>query len=109
MDGVNLTGFPVVIKDEEKPKTAREFVLNQNYPNPFNPSTTISYDILSASEVSLKIYDLLGREVATLFSGQQPAGRHSVIFDARNLASGVYLCRLSSANFAATTRLLLMK
>jgi hypothetical protein len=94
---------------EEYEAIVTRYALHQNYPNPFNPSTTISYDILSASEVSLKIYDLLGREVATLFNGQQPAGRHSVTFDARDLASGVYLCRLSSANFAATTRLLLMK
>ena len=55
------------------------------------------------------MYDLLGREVATLFDGQQTPGRHTVTFDARNLASGVYLCRLSSANFSATSRLLLMK
>ena len=94
---------------EEHEAIVSRYALHQNYPNPFNPTTTISYDILTASEVSLKVYDLLGREVATLFDGQQSAGRHAVTFDARSLASGVYLCRLSSAGFAATTRLLLMK
>ena len=94
---------------EEYEAVVSRYALHQNYPNPFNPTTTISYDMLTASEVSLKVYDLLGREVATLFDGQQSAGQHVVTFDASGLASGVYLCRLSSAGFAATTRLLLMK
>jgi hypothetical protein len=94
---------------EEYEAVVSHYALHQNYPNPFNPTTTISYDILTASDVSLKVYDLLGREVATLVTGQQTSGRHSVTFDARNLASGVYLCRLTAENFAATTRLLLMK
>jgi hypothetical protein len=94
---------------EEYEAVVSQYALHQNYPNPFNPTTTISYDILSASNVSLKVYDLLGREVATLFAGQQTPGRHSVSFDARDLASGVYLCRLTAENFSATTRLLLMK
>ncbi len=94
---------------EEQEAIVSRYALHQNYPNPFNPTTTISYDMLTASEVSVKVYDMLGREVATLVDGQQSAGRHAVTFDARGLASGVYLCRLSSANFAATTRLLLMK
>jgi hypothetical protein len=85
------------------------FALHQNYPNPFNPTTTISYDVMTASQLSLKVYDLLGREVAILFEGPQTPGRHIVTFDARNLASGVYLCRLSTAMFSTTSRLLLMK
>ena len=94
---------------EEQEAVVTRFALHQNYPNPFNPTTTISFDTPSASDVSVKVYDLLGREVATLVNGQLTAGRHTVTFDARNLASGVYLCRLSTEGFAATTRLLLMK
>jgi hypothetical protein len=94
---------------DEPVTLVKGFALHQNYPNPFNPTTTISYDVMTASQLSLRVYDLLGREVATLFDGQETPGRHSVTFDARNLASGVYLCRLSTPMFSATSRLLLMK
>lgn len=73
----------------------QRFSLSQNYPNPFNPETAISYQLSSVSEVSLKVYDLLGREVQTLVNERQSAGKYSVRFQAGGLASGVYFYRLS--------------
>ena len=75
------------------PKT---YALYQNYPNPFNPSTAISYELSAASRVTLKVYDVLGREVATLVDGQQNAGVYKVSFNASRYASGVYFYRLAA-------------
>ena len=72
------------------------YSLSQNYPNPFNPVTRISYDLPSRSRVEIKVMDVLGREVATLAKGEQPAGRYTVPLDASRLASGVYFYRLAA-------------
>jgi Secretion system C-terminal sorting domain len=85
------------------------FSLFRNYPNPFNPSTVIKYRLSTAGQVTLKIYDVLGRELTTLVSSHQAAGNHSVTFDGSSLASGVYLCRLESSSYTATMKLLLLK
>ena len=74
------------------------FALNQNYPNPFNPSTMITYQLPADSRATLKVYDILGREVATLFDGYQTAGVHQAQFNAQNLASGIYFYRLSASS-----------
>lgn len=93
----------------------RTFSLSQNYPNPFNPSTDIGYSLASTGTVTLKIYDILGREVATLVDGRQAAGTHHVVFDGSGLASGVYFYRLSveassrSAAFTAVNKMILLK
>ncbi len=89
--------------------TPSSFVLGQNYPNPFNPSTTISFSLTKADRVTLRIYNLLGQEVATLMDGLQNAGSYKVTFDASKLASGVYIYRLSTSggNNAAKKMLLL--
>lgn len=79
------------------------------YPNPFNPSTQIAYDLPKAGHVSLKVFDILGREVATLVDDVQPAGVHSMNFDGSNLASGIYFCQLRSGEFAATRKMVLVK
>jgi hypothetical protein len=84
-------------------------LLEQNYPNPFNPTTVITGQWAGESEVQLVVYDLLGREVATLASGRYPAGRHMFTFDANNLASGVYLYRLTAGNSTVTKAMLLEK
>lgn len=86
-----------------------EYSLYQNYPNPFNPSTTISFDIPRSSDVQLIVYDLLGRQVASLASGNFPAGQHSVRFDASGLASGIYIYRLHAGSFVEMKKLLLIK
>jgi len=85
------------------------YVLNQNYPNPFNPSTVISYQIASVGRVSLKVYDILGREVATLFNGVKAAGNYTATFNATKLPSGVYFYRLQAGTYSNTKKLLLLK
>jgi hypothetical protein len=89
------------------------FVLMQNYPNPFNPATTISYELSERGSVSLRVFDAVGRDVATLVNNEQAAGRYDVHFDARNLASGVYFYRLeihqSTSLFTDTKKFVLLK
>jgi hypothetical protein len=87
----------------------REYVLAQNYPNPFNPVTTISYQIRSAGGVTLRVYDLLGREVATLMNEFQQAGSYTTTFDASRLSSGVYFYRLQAGSFVNTKKMVLTK
>lgn len=84
-------------------------VLQQNYPNPFNPSTTISYQLPAFSAVTLRVYDVLGKEVATLVEGVQQAGSHTVVFDGSSLRSGVYFYRIQAGSFQATRKLMLIK
>lgn len=83
--------------------------LDQNYPNPFNPTTLIQYSLQQSGTVTLKVYDMLGREVTTLVNEAQNAGRHVVEFNARSLASGVYLYRLESGSFVQVRKMLLLK
>jgi hypothetical protein len=95
--------------DERATAIPHTLALFQNFPNPFNPSTTIDYALPRASFVSMKIYDMLGQEVATLVGEEMPAGRHRATFDASGLPSGTYLCRVQAAGMSATTRLLLLR
>ena len=83
--------------------------LHQNYPNPFNPATVISYDLPITSRISLKVYDLLGQKVATLFEGVREPGRYEATFDGSRLASGVYMYRLSVGNFVEVKKFVLLK
>jgi hypothetical protein len=85
------------------------FALDQNYPNPFNPSTTIRYDLPRTAIVSLRVYDVLGREVAVLVNEVKEAGRYNAKFDARNMASGFYVYRLQAGNFNQTRKMLVVK
>jgi len=86
-----------------------EFSLTGVYPNPFNPTTTFTFALPEAARVNLTVYDVSGRQVATLVNGWRDAGIHEVTFDASNLTSGVYLYRLSAADFSAVGKMVLMK
>jgi hypothetical protein len=85
------------------------YELFANYPNPFNPTTTIRYQLPQAGKASLKIFDILGREVQTLVDEVQISGSYSVNFNASSLASGVYFYRLQSGNFVSTKKMLMVK
>ncbi len=100
-----------VLSIETSSKAGKAFELYQNYPNPFNPTTVIAYQLPVASEVSLKVFDALGREVATLVRARQDAGRYSVPFSAATsrLASGIYFYRLQAGTFSETKKMLLVK
>ena len=86
-----------------------EYALEQNYPNPFNPSTTIRYQIPNDGLVTLKVYDILGSEVATLVNEQKTTGRYEVNFDASRFASGVYIYKLTSGSYVSSKKMLLVK
>ena len=86
-----------------------EFVLYQNYPNPFNPATTISYDLPEESHVTLTVYDVLGQVAAELVSSHMKSGQHKVVWNASNMASGVYIYRLTAAGESQTSKMILVK
>jgi len=91
-----------------------EFRLQQNYPNPFNPQTTIRYDLPVQSDVRLTLFDVLGRTVRTLVDAKQPAGAHTAVWDGRDdrgrqLASGVYVYRITAGTFKKSAKMLLLK
>jgi photosystem II stability/assembly factor-like uncharacterized protein len=85
------------------------YSLNQNYPNPFNPTSTIRYSINERVKVSLKIFDILGREISTLVNDEKAAGRYEVVFNANGLASGIYFYRLQAGSYVETKKMILMK
>jgi hypothetical protein len=85
------------------------YALEQNYPNPFNPATVIRYSLPVGGQVSLMVYDMLGREVARLVDGGVTAGVHEVTFDASGLPSGVYFCSLRVGGFAVTRKLVVLR
>ncbi len=87
----------------------KNFDLLQNYPNPFNPTTIIAFDVQSSGFVALKVYDILGRRVATLVDGRQSAGKHSVVFDGSRFASGVYFYALQQGSLVLRDKMLLLK
>ncbi len=94
---------------EENVELPTVFSLSQNYPNPFNPTTVIKYSIPEVTNVKLKVFDMLGREIATLVNREQTAGVYNVEFNASNLSSGVYFYRVTAGSFVATKKLLLLK
>ncbi|MBI4535928.1 MAG: T9SS type A sorting domain-containing protein, partial [Ignavibacteriae bacterium] len=86
-----------------------EYLLRQNYPNPFNPSTTISYDVPRTTHVTLKVYDVLGKEIATLVNEEKEPGTHTLTWDARGVASGMYFYRISTSGFVQTNKMILVR
>jgi hypothetical protein len=107
MAGVVIVQNPVGVEDENL--VADKFELLQNFPNPFNPTTKIEYRISDRSFVSLKVYNILGDEVATLVNEEKPAGIYNVNFNATGLSSGMYLYKIQAGNFVETRKMILMK
>lgn len=101
--------FNYSVDVNENLTTVYEYKLDQNYPNPFNPSTKIDYTLKAEGLVTLKIYNILGQEVAALINTNQAAGNHSVSFDASRLASGIYMYKLDSNGFTQTKKMMLIK
>ena len=108
----DLTWYPELItgiKDISDGTVPTEFSLDQNYPNPFNPTTKISYSIASNAHVTLKVFNVLGQEVATLVNKEQQPGKYVVDFNAAKLASGVYMYRIEADNTFMTKKMILLK
>ncbi len=97
------------IRSSTSPLLPQAYALEQNYPNPFNPSTTIRYQIPVAGHVTIRIFDLLGRNVATVENGERQAGTHTVNFNASEIASGVYFYRIQAGSFLQTNRFLVLR
>ena len=93
----------------ELPGIPTSFALHQNYPNPFNPTTTIQFDIPKLSDVSLKVFNIIGQEVAMLVNDRREPGSYSVRFDASELTSGIYFYKLVASDFVATKKLIIIK
>jgi hypothetical protein len=106
----NTATFTVTsVDDDANDFVVNDFGLEQNYPNPFNPSTAINYSLPERSDVTIKIYDMLGEEVATIVNTTQEAGSYEINFDASNLASGMYIYRLNAGNVLLSKKMILLK
>ena len=105
----NAGSVPKVNSVEDAVSYPSAFKLEQNYPNPFNPSTNIRFELPAKSFVTVKVFDITGQEVATLFEGFKQAGSHNVTFDASHLNTGVYFYRVKTDKWAGAKRMLLMK
>ncbi len=109
VDQIALDDVPVGVKADEKPGLPTVYALDQNYPNPFNPTTTIKFAVPKAGDVSLVVFDVLGRKVAELVNGTFNAGYYQVEFNASNLASGIYFYSIEAGEFANVKKLMLLK
>jgi hypothetical protein len=105
----NFTELPSGVEDYQNFDSPIDFILLQNYPNPFNPTTTIRYQLPESGNVTLKVYDILGSEVATLVDAFQNRGRYEVNFNAGGIANGVYFYRLSVNHYTSVKKMILMK
>jgi hypothetical protein len=99
----------IVTSVETETTQPTEFILKQNFPNPFNPSTVISYQLPVSSEITLKVFDVLGNEIATLVDEYKPAGKYEVEFSAAALPSGVYFYQLRASDYTAVKKMILLK
>jgi hypothetical protein len=111
---VTIPGFETkltdeIVKVESDESTPDKFVLEQNFPNPFNPSTRISYSIAEHSFITLKVYDILGNEIATLVNEEKPAGKYEIEFNANNFSSGIYFYRMTAGKLIETKKMILLK
>jgi hypothetical protein len=105
IDGLVTTGVADIVNGN----APTAYALSQNYPNPFNPTTIISYQLPISGNVSITVYDMTGREIATLFAGVRTAGSYTATFSSTGLASGVYMYQMKAGNFVETKRLVVLK
>jgi hypothetical protein len=105
---ITLTEWVTSVEQPEN-KMPTSFFLSQNFPNPFNPVTKIKYSVPYSTFVSMKVFNLLGQEVTTLFEGEKQVGTYTAFFDGSGLSSGVYYYRLEAKEFIKTKKLLLLK
>jgi len=109
INGIVYGDTTVVSVDDTKPSVVNSYRLEQNYPNPFNPTTNIGFSISDFGFVTLKVYDILGKEVATLVDEYKPAGEYEVEFNASTLPSGVYFYQLKAGSFVKTNKMILLR
>ncbi len=109
LDKFNFTVTEALSPVKRDENIIKNFSLSQNYPNPFNPTTTINYSVPKTSLVTLKVYDILGREITTLLNGEKSIGNYTLNFNANRYASGVYIYQLRAGNFISTKKMLLLK
>jgi len=103
---IQIMNYTDVEKESDLPNG---YYLSQNYPNPFNPTTKIIYSIPAASRVTIKVYDVTGKEISTIENTERTAGTYVVTFNAKQLASGVYYYKLIANNYTATKKFVLIK
>jgi len=107
--GGTLCGGLVSVDPVASSEIPQAFDLLQNYPNPFNPVTVIKYQLPQSAYTSIKLFDQLGREARVLYEGEHQAGYYQLSIDGRNLASGIYFCKLSAGNFTKVIKMMLVK
>jgi hypothetical protein len=109
LDNLTLSKLTFTGVKNESASIVKSFDLQQNYPNPFNPSTSISYKESKEGFVSLKVYDMIGREVATLVNEVKHTGNYSIDWNAAGMCSGIYFYKMQTGSFSATRKMLLVK
>ena len=109
MIGSFTATVPTVVENNQTSLKPSDYQLKQNYPNPFNPTTTISFDLPVRTFVSLKVYDLIGKEVATIVDEDMAAGSYSKIWNVSSMPSGIYFYRMQTKSFTDTKKLVLLK
>ena len=108
-DFTDINWSDITSVDEDSDGIPNQFALNQNYPNPFNPSTIISFNLVDATNVSLKVFNILGQEVTALINQKMTQGLHQVQFNSENLQSGTYYYRIETDNYSETRKMILLK
>jgi hypothetical protein len=106
---INETASTEPVGVDDQVNAPAEFKLMQNYPNPFNPSTTISFTVPQRSEVSLKVYNITGKEIATLVNGEREPGSYKINFDGRKYSSGIYFYKFTAGKFSSVRKMILLK
>jgi len=107
--GGTICGVLVAIDPVVSNELPSSFDMSQNYPNPFNPVSTIKYQLPKANYVTIKLYDQLGKEAGILYEGSQQAGYYQISVDGSNLASGIYFCRINTADYSKVIKMSLIK